>query len=188
MTVDTQGFARRRGALVALVTAGGILLVLVAQRIIESMSLVGFYGMTLFDSFGVWRSLTLWLLSLAVPFAVGVFVTLWVVVPIAAESRLVDVVPRALLAAVGGALLVFLMQVVVAIAQGVSFPGPLFGPMFPFAFDRWGLLSGLGSAAHAAIAMLATTAPLVVLAAMFQWLWLRERAAKHPTPAMMDEV
>jgi hypothetical protein len=174
----------RRGVLVAAVMAAGVGVVIFLQRVLQdtlnSLSVPG-SPMSLFAA--AWIELGSTLLLVALPFAVGVFLSLWQLAPIASELRLFHVITRALLAAVNGAGVVFVVTVIASVVLTV-------GDWFPAGtgFAGTSLLRSLTGALQAGLGTLASAAPLVVLAGILLWLWLAEHPSKHAVSGMLDEV
>ena len=117
----------------------------------------------------------------SLPFVVGLFLSLWLLAPVAAELRLAHVITRSLLAAVVGAVLVF----------AVSATGSLFSNFDESAGWVFGWASGLvttvtnnagwapSNALFAALSSAIAFIPLTVLAAVPPWSALRPHPAKH---------
>jgi len=107
---------KRRGSLAALVTAGGVVVVVLAQRVVEGVvgmivGSVSYEGTGFGDILGwVWGGIATSLLAVVVPFAVGVALSLWLLAPISPELRLAHVITRTLLAASAGAVLVLVRR------------------------------------------------------------------------------
>jgi hypothetical protein len=108
------------------------------------------------------------------PIVVGVFVSLRLIAPISAELTLVSVLLRSLIAAAAGAALAFLVGGVFAFLS--SFTGNLFGNSFPF--EAFGdVVGAMLSAIVSAIGDFFGLVPLIALAAVLLWIWLRRREA-----------
>lgn len=183
---------RRRGALAALVVAAGVLAVTLAQTvagsIVTTATSFGFGGGPDFI-LGIWSLTVVGAALVEVPFAIGVFLSLWLLAPIAAELRIGHVITRSLLAAGAGAVLVLVFQVIAALVRGVAMSRGIFGGSFPFsdlASSNVGqqMLSSVQTAAAQFIAL----APVVVLVGIFLWLWLERHPVKHSVSGMIDEV
>lgn len=118
-------------------------------------------------------------------FVAGVFLSLWLLAPITAGLRLIQVVGRSLLAALAGGVAWFLIQLVLSLTEN---------------FDRsaamaFGWVSGLQSTvssnaswlfsnlAYTSLSAVVSFAPLTVLAGLAAWAWLRER---HLPPAAIN--
>lgn len=172
---------RRRGAVPALLAATGVLAALLVQGVllglINTMTLAGMPGAP--SSLGyLWAGQLQGALTNALPLAVGVLLSLWLLAPIVPELRLVHVVLRALLATAVGALLV------VAVAVIVGFLGSLAGLNFfsasfpdlagPLRSSWFAVLQGVTGAFRAFV----VNSPIVVLAAVLLWGWPR----RHPLP------
>jgi len=149
----------------AAIVAGGVLAVAIAQMVLR-----------LVTSFGVFTDLQNLLipylagiageiLTVSLPFAVGVLCSLWLVRPVSAAATVFGAIGVGALAALGGGILVFVTQLALAVVRAPSYTlmGRIPGvdPFFPFT-----------TAANAVI----ENVPLVVLGAVLLWLYLRRRA------------
>jgi len=178
---------RRRGALPALVTALAVGVWLLLQRLLE----FGIWKLSVlatppadafFDNFHV--SGAAGVHGEILPIVVGVFLSLWMIAPVAGELRLRHVIARAVLAAAIAAVLFAAVQGVVngvALVQSWSanVPGQSLGETL-----RDIVVEAIVGGALSFVSLL----PLVILAAVFEWLWLRDREPKHPVAGMLDEV
>ena len=176
---------RRRGVLVALVTTTAFLLVALVQRaLLSGLSLL---GIAPFPAAGDYLPIVLadaWNTSLlgVIPFAAGVFLSLWQIAPIAAELRLAHVVTRALLAAAAGALAVIAVGVVlvlVAAALRLTQDGSAAAQLAELGRD------GLGVLLRSATTFVGVL-PTLVLAGVLQWTWLMSREHPFPVEGMLD--
>lgn len=111
------------------------------------------------------------------PFAVGVFVCLWLLAPIAADQRATSVIKRALLAAVAGTLILFLASFLFALLGSVSESDG-----FVYGWVSAGLAAAGGNmgwaatnALYSAGTALIYVTPLTILAGLLVWLRLRAR-------------
>jgi hypothetical protein len=112
------------------------------------------------------------------PFAVGVFLCIWQVAPIAPVLRLAHVVTRSILAALLGAaviwLVIFVSVVIIDISQS-SFVGGELGP------DAAGAL-------FQALGIAVGYLPVAVLAGILLWGWLQRHPLGTPVGGALDEV
>ena len=201
MTKSLVKNVRRPGVVPALVTALGVLGFLVLQRVLSTLvSLIGIAGYTtdgtvsgLYELEQPGIAVTLWvgamqeLLLVAVPFAFGVFVSLWILAPIADSLRLRHVFARATLAAAIGTGMVFLVGAIAAFATAVSQAGSLFGNSFPWP-SPFAVLNPLLQALITALSVFVAVLPVVLLAGVLLWTWLRGRDAPHEVSGILDEV
>jgi hypothetical protein len=119
----------------------------------------------------------------------GFFLSLWLLAPIAAGQRLPGVIGRGAIATAAGAAVMLVLNAVLGVLSAFVTRGSLFGNSFPFPdFNEGNAFYGISSAFSGAFTTLVGALPLGVLAAVLLWLWLRERAAKHPATASADEV
>lgn len=185
--IDERDIARalqRPGALPALLTALGVLAFLVTQNL--ALRLIGaartaIYGGSAGLDFGSeWATEFASLLGGPLFFAVGVFLCLWHVAPIAPNLRLAHVVTRALLAtAIGAAcngVFEFIAGLVFLAVNGLwQQTGDVVGGV---AFDA------LMDALRALVQWL----PLVILGAVLLWGWLQRHPPKQAVTGTIDEV
>lgn len=194
---------RRPGALPALVAAAGLLAFLAFQRAL--FTLVGFIGMGAYagqsSSSGLdeltqltlvadyWQGALSSVLLTSLPLAFGVFVSLWILAPIADSLVLRFVIARSVLAGAIGSVLVFLVSIIAWFIAAVNQTGSLFGNSFPWPVSSVaGLLAPLFSALTSASSTFVLTLPGVVLAGVLLWMWLRGRDEPHNVSGILDEV
>ncbi|GAA3741841.1 hypothetical protein GCM10022239_16830 [Leifsonia bigeumensis] len=124
------------------------------------------------------------------PFAIGVFLSLWLLAPVAAELHIAHVITRALLAVAAGALIVFIVRLLGSLFTNFDeSAGYVFGwasGLFSTVSSNagWAFAQSLYSALTTAINLI----PLTVLACVLLWVWLRDHPAKHPVAGLIDEV
>lgn len=110
-----------------------------------------------------------------VPFALGFFLCLWLLAPIAAELRLSAVIGRSLLAVAGGTVAVFIAGVLGSLFTGFDESA---GLVFGWAYGALATATGnIGWAAtqavYSAIGTAISVAPLAILAGVLVWIGLR---------------
>ncbi|TQL47784.1 hypothetical protein FB562_0854 [Homoserinimonas aerilata] len=182
---------KRRGALAAAVIAVGVLAVIVVQGVLRGVTSTLFsLGMPDLGYVGtIWSDVTTSVALVEFPFAIGVFLCLWLVAPVAAELRLAHVITRSVLAAGAGAVLVLVVQGFQALVVGIWVGGGLFGASFPFSgFSGSDIGYRLGFAMQTAVGSFIDLVPLVVLAGVFLWMWLERHPVSHQVSGMLDEV
>ncbi|TPW70161.1 hypothetical protein [Schumannella sp. 10F1B-5-1] len=183
----------RRGFVPALVTAAAIFGAVLVQGfltgVIASAYTVGTLG-------GDWSRYadSAWSAQLAVsltgslPFAIGVFLSLWQIAPVDAQLRLGHVLSRAALATLVGALTVIVVVVLVSFVAAVAGIPDLFGGREDLTglFDRFGQNTARGvlGAAQNMINQLA----VVMLGAVLLWGWLPRHPREHDVRGALDEV
>lgn len=172
----------------ALLLAAGIFAVLLVQYIVEAVAAAVVWASSPESFIRMFEGFPLWLATLGLPFAIGVFVTFWLVLPIAASHGWPQIVVRAVAAAAIGAAGVLLASLVLAVFSGFGLGGSIFGASFPLSYSTSNLESGLRSGAHGAIFTLVNTIPLVVLAAFAGQYWMRRQPTSRSDAAMIDEV
>ena len=190
MTDDLARALQRPGVVPAFVTALGILVGLVAlgflQATFGALSTVTAAGVGGEFFAQIWAAQLAVALTGPVPIAIGVFVCFWQVAPIAPSLRLAHVVTRALLAALAGAVLLFVLGL--ALAFGLWLLG-LAG-----AFDQGGLSSVTPFMESPLVLLFRTLGvlvgvlPLVVLGAVLLWGWLQRHPPKVVAKGSLDEV
>lgn len=179
---------KRPGAAPAFLTGLGVFVVLLAIGFVQSLfSTLSLLATALIaqDYVGqIWFGLLVNSLSGPLPFAIGVFLCLWQVAPIAPVLRLAHVVTRSSLAAVlGGAvmwLVLWIMQVVAdAASVAPEFQGAIvFGKLGPDALQ----------ALFRALAVTAGYLPVAVLAGILLWGRLQRHPLDTPVHGALDEV
>ena len=184
--------ARRRGRIPALVTALAIVGYLVAQSLLGSLLTFLRFG-TDPGAFGPDPFALSALGDLGfhvLPVGIGVFLSLWAIAPVSHELRLPYVLTRGGLATAAGIIVEFVVRVlrdlVLAFQQG---QGDLFGAAFPFpVFDgAWFVDAVIGSLMGALIGFVALV-PLVLLAVVLLWLWLRANPRDYAVSGLIDDI
>lgn len=182
----------RRGVLAAAAVALSVIAVLVVQDLVMALSstLVG-WGMYEQAPGGylgyIWADFGWSAVSINLPFALGVFASLWLIAPVAAELRLAHVVTRTVLAAGVGASLALIVSGIQPLVWALSGMNSLFGNSFPpIPWER--VMSSLSQAVQMAVGSFVQLVPLVVLAGIFLWLWLQKHPSRHAVSGMLDEV
>ena len=176
----------RRGLIAAAVTAGGVLATVLVQNALQSLVSLASYGR--FEGAlgivieGAWTAA----LTASVPLSIGVFLSLWQLAPIGAELRLGHVVTRALLATAVGAVIAFVVSSVIVLVQTVTSAASEVATRGVFELSSLSPGLGiLGAVTTAATAFIASV-PLVVLACVLLWLWLRDHDREYPVEGMLD--
>lgn len=181
MALTVKQLVNRHGAFVAAKTAVIVGIALIVIQLLQF--LIGVIAT--FGNAGGFPILQV--LLLAVPFAAGFFVSLWIIAPIAEELRLPHVVTRAILATGVASTVVFIVFAVVNVVGAVSFDGYLFGQSFPTVrFDS--VPNALGRALVTAAATFVSSLPLGVLAGVLLWIWRKDHPPRHPLSGLIDEV
>src|SRR5690554_179338 len=126
-------------------------------------------------------------LSHYLPFSLGVFVTLWLLAPVAADTSLASVIKRSVLAAGVGAVVVVLVRAAVSSAGAFSGVGSFFGNSFPsLPYDS--VLWALGHGIQAGLGSFVQLLPLVMLLVVLSWMWLAKHPSRHAVSAGAVEV
>lgn len=168
----------RRHPAAAAIAAGVVLVVFVVISVIDGVEGVVYtQGRTMqsldgFEYAAVALPATIeYVLRRAVPLAIGVFLSFWLIAPVRPELRLVSVVLRSLVAAVVGAVLVAGTTLVRLIADNQSSLDP--GP--GVAVDDRVYLLIAGSTAHETWSVFVDTFPLVIAVGLATWAALGRR-------------
>lgn len=184
MSRTLVSLARRRGRLPALVAALGVAAVLLVvttlhQVISWGVSTVFYGGSGLTSELYELESTSLRLdyvvdsLPQVLPFALGLFLGLWLIAPLADELTLPFVFTRGALATAAGAILVIVAQLVIAVVAA---------------------LDGGDLATDALLALLTGAASFVsylvyvLFASVLLWLWLRAHPRDYAVSGLIDEV
>ena len=181
MALTVKKIVNRHGAFVSAVTALLVGAALAAQALLR-------IGILFLQVPGQWYGVSIWEVLLpAVPFALGFFVSLWIIAPIAEELRLPHVVTRAVLATGVASTVVFVVLAVTGILGALSLDGYLFAQSFPTV--RLGDVPGaLGRALTSAALVFISTLPLGVLAGVLLWIWRKDHPPRQPLSGLIDEV
>jgi hypothetical protein len=177
--------AKRRGRVPALVAASAILLWFLVTNLIAAVASTFFYSGGLVNILSDFPSVLL----VTVPFSLGVFVSLWAIAPISHELSLRFVLTRAALAAACGVVLADLVRIILAFFGSISATGSVFANSFPIpSFDGGTFVSTLLGTLAYAIPYYLSVLPVVVLACVFLWLWLREHPREYAVAGIIDDV
>jgi len=193
VTASLSKNLRRRGALPAFLTALGTGLFLTVQSLLGALvSLIGVQQATNglyeldYTSVAIQGALVS-LLVTALPFVFGMFVSLWILAPIADELALRFVIARGILAGVIGSLLVFITSIVLVLVGVFDASGSFITATFPWPSVESGLADLLMSLSMA-LSYLVHLLPVVILAAVLLWHWLRTHDREHSVSGILDEV
>lgn len=190
MSRTLVSLARRRGRLPALVAALGVAAVLLVVATLHEIvswagrsalyswadsSPSGTSGLYELEVQGPSLQLenVLDQLPVVLPFALGVFLGLWLIAPLADELTLPFVFTRGALATAAGAILVIIAQLVIALVAALD-GGDL----------RRDALLSLITGASAFVSHLI----LVLFASVLLWLWLRAHPRDYAVSGLIDEV
>jgi uncharacterized protein YqgC (DUF456 family) len=183
VAITVKQLVNRHGAFVSAVTALIVGVALMVLRVLEylvglisSLSVGQYFGFALGQ-----------MLLVAIPFAVGFFVSLWIIAPITEELRLPHVVTRAILATGVASTVAFIVVAIVNVVGTLNFDGELFANSFPAVrFD--GVPQALQSALVGAAITFVSTLPLGVLGGVLLWIWRKDHPSEHPLSGLIDEV
>jgi hypothetical protein len=186
MSAALTKLARTRGRLPALVTALVVAAVILVQSVLGSI--VGWVSSALYErvSFGARAfEFTPWqpsfildpFLTVTLPFALGVFLSLWLIAPLAAQLTVRFVITRGLLASVAGGVVVLVVALVIATVTQVQ-----------YVFDIRGMAHSVVIALTTGVNTVIYTTPVVLLAAVLLWLWLRDHPREYEVSGLIDEL
>ena len=179
---------KRPGVVPASLAALGVFVALLVigflQALFSTLSVIATASIAQDFAGQVWFGQLVTSLTGPLPFAVGVFLCLWQVAPIAPALRLAHVVTRSILAALLGAavmwIVLWITQVIVdASSFAPEFQGAVvFGKLGPDALE----------ALFRALAITAGYLPIAVLAGILLWGWLQRHPLAKPVHGTLDEV
>jgi hypothetical protein len=179
---------KRPGVVPAALTGLGVLVALLVigfvQSIFGALSLAATASIDSSYVGRIWFGQLVNSLTGPLPFAVGLFLCLWQVAPIAPTLRLAHVVTRSLLAAlIGGGVMWIVFWVVQLVADVASFApefqgGMVIGKLGPDAVE----------ALFRALAVSTGYLPVAVLAGILLWGWLQRHPLDKAVHGTLDEV
>ena len=201
MSTAITKLAKRRGRLPAFVAALGLAGLLVAQRLLSGLiswleitgliamqghedSLeTGLYGLSSWAFDPGLRDLLLFVL----PFALGVFISLWLLAPVSHELELRFVLTRAGLAAAAGSLVFLVATLVLALLGWLGVDEGVF-QSFGLTGDGPALVQGVFRALAGAVQTFISLTPAVMLVVVLLWIWLRDHPREYDVSGLIDEV
>jgi hypothetical protein len=187
MALSVKQLLRRRGALVAAVTALSLGLLLLAQDLLPLVVWVLAYAQQQGD--GEVSPLVLVLIGAAtkqLPFAVGFFFSLWLVRPIVEQLRLLHVITRSVLATGIGVALLFVVGSIVSIARSSTVSGAIFGNSFPRLTVPGGIPPLLGEQLEQGFTAFISFVPVGILAGVLLWLWRKTHPPRFHAEGVVD--
>jgi len=185
VALTVKQLLRRHGAFVSAVTALLVAVAILLQGIVQAY--IGAVSAGQVDGRTFLAALGYGLLQ-AIPFAVGYFLSLWIVAPIAEELRIGHVIARAILATGIGVTVFFVVLAVLAITGAFGINGALFANSLGGFFDLNTAAGGLGRALTSALFAFVSLLPLGVLAGVLLWEWREDHPPRHPLSGLIDEV
>ena len=188
MTETVTKAMKRPGAVPAALTGLGVLAALLAINFVQGLfSALGLAATATIDQSylgAIWFGQLAGSLTGPLPFAIGYFLCLWQVAPIAPKLRLAHVVTRALLACLLGAPVIWIVAWVMQLVVDVS----SFAPEFQGGIVMGKLAPDALLALFHALAITAGYVPVGVLAAILLWGWLQRHPLDKPVHGTLDEV
>ena len=201
MSAAIAKLAKRRGRLPALVAALGLAGLLMAQRLLSGLiSWLEITGLIAMQNSGASLETGLYglssgafdpglrdLLFFVLPFALGVFISLWLLAPVSHELELRFVLTRAGLAAVAGSLGYLVAGLVLALLGWLGVDEGVFQSVGLTA-DTSALVQGLFRALASAVQTFISLTPAVMLVVVLLWIWLRDHPREYDVSGLIDEV
>jgi hypothetical protein len=161
----------------AAIAAGGVVAFALAAGLVQAILQWVSYGHLLSEHFWIDKLAAFGIVLVA---GLGIFLVLWLLIPIAATSTTRQAIGAGIVAAVGGAVLMVVVDLLVKLGFAREASGSLYD-LIPLDLEPGRLISSVVSG-------LVTLLPLTVLAAVLVREWLRLRAAvdapKEPVPAV----
>lgn len=176
---------RKRGALTALITALGVAAALLITWVLQLV--FGLVGRDPLPPTDLLAGMQQNLLSHVLPVTIGVFLSLWIIAPVAAQLRLGHVISRAILAAGIGGTLLFLVGAVEATLAVLSTTPPAAQPG-TYNVDLGGIGGAVLSYLSTAMVQFVALLPIVVLAGILEWIWLERHPRDHVVTGLVDDV
>ncbi|MCU1420519.1 MAG: hypothetical protein JWN36_170 [Microbacteriaceae bacterium] len=191
MTALATRVVHQRGVVVALITGASVFAVLIVQALLTSL-----FGYLSLLMSGLAAQSTPWTVAelgpialTNLPFAIGVFLALWFVAPIASDLRLFHVITRGLLAAAIGGALAIVVAVVGALFGAFSYSAGFSSNLAAnLGYDFVGAFHRIGFALNSGLSLFVSAVPLVVLACVLLWIWLERHPRNHQVAGIVDEV
>ena len=201
MSTAITKLAKRRGRLPAFVAALGLAGLLMAQRLLsgligwleitgliamqgnEGSPETGLVGLTV----GAFEPGLSDLLFFVLPFALGVFIALWLLAPVSHELELRFVLTRAGLAAAAGSLVFLVVGLARALLGWLGVDEGVF-QSFGLTGDTPALVQGVFRALAGAVQTFISVTPAVMLVVVLLWLWLRDHPREYDVSGLIDEV
>jgi len=169
--IDTSTVRSSRPALYIAALSAAYLAAAALIKVVSASVVEVFASPDLFVIGMQWADFASTIFRYVVVFALGVFLVLWLLAPISAAISLRLTIARAALAVAGGAVLSFVVGLVLDISGTVS--SSLFGARLP-EFDGAGWV--VVGAVQGLVATVVELGPVVLLAAVLVWLRLRALA------------
>ena len=190
MALTVKQLVKRHGAFVSAVTAASVGVVILVQIILRAIVTWIAYLPQVSAAQPYWFADVIPSVFLtALPFALGFFLSLWLVAPIAEELRLPHVITRSVLATGIGSTMYFVVQAIRSLIMAVNGGGAWFGNSLVWpSFDGGSALSGLAGALSGSILFFLAILPLGILAGVLLWLWRKDHPPKRPLSGLIDEV
>jgi hypothetical protein len=185
MTTLAHRVVRQHGVLVALASGLVVLAVSLVQNVLNALiTQLTFLGLSDVPAWQWWAGYATQFATIAVPLAMGVFLSFWFVAPIGPDLHVVHVVTRSILATGAGAVIVFLTLMVTSTASLVT--TGLLGQIRLGQIAGDHILNSLGFALATAGQQFLTVAPLVILVGVLLRMWLERHPSEHEIVGIVD--
>jgi hypothetical protein len=178
----------------AAVAAAGVFTFLVARAVVAGVGSTVYWMTSGVPSSGPnsypdalawsWQEGLVGILDTALPLAVGAFLVFWRFLPIRGDLSLAQVIGRGAVAVAAGAVLVGAVQVAIELAESSALPADGSSGLYDLTPINIQPIYVVLSALSLAVVHL----PLVVLAAVLLWGWLRRNRLTASVSGVVDEV
>ena len=187
MTNIAKSLIRRRGALAALVAASLVAAMIIVQLI--AIAAVAGIGPIASGSTQAIPGAVEFFVRDFVALCVGVFLSLWVIAPIAPELHIGHVITRSSLAAgVGGVVLLIVLFSIGLVSLATVGHGVAGAQSSGIYFDAGSIGVMATASLVAAVTAFIQAIPFTVLAGVLVWNWLQRHPSRHAVSGMLDEV
>jgi hypothetical protein len=196
MSETVAKLAARKGRLPALIAALAVFAWIAFGDLLQVLISIG-WRMTadsqgsLYDlGYGdYWAGFGSGLIFRTLPFALGVFVSLWAIAPISHELTVRFVLTRGGLAGLAGSIVAAVIAIVVGFFAALHLSDSPFGAsLFAGGFDGQMFVNTVVGSLIGIVAVAISLFPLVALVAVLLWLWLREHPREYEISGLIDEL
>jgi hypothetical protein len=184
-----KSLARRvvgqHGLLVALASGLTVLAVTLVQSVLGALVWqLGYLGSSDQPHWQWWAGYAVQFGGVAVPFAIGVILSLWFIAPIGPELHVAHVITRSILATGVGAVVVFLVDFVSSTVSLIT--TGLMGQIRIDEIAGGELLRSFGQSVSTAGQQFLSVAPLVILVGVLLRMWLERHPSEHEIAGIVD--
>jgi hypothetical protein len=187
VTNIAKSLIRRRGALAALVAASLVAAMIIVQLI--ALAAVAGLGPVSSASGGTIPGAVEYFVRDFVAMCVGIFLSLWVIAPIAPELHIGHVITRSSLAAGVGGVAALIVRVAIGLVSLATVGHGIAGAQSSGIYFDAGSIGIMATASVvAAVTAFIVAIPFTVLAGVLVWNWLQRHPSRHAVSGMLDEV